>query len=76
MTGIIICDGCGIPFFAHGTEANMPEHLKGLPLFMGIRKLKATEEQRKGTSGYKRTAYTKFTDLCQECARKERLEKR
>ena len=76
MTGIIICDGCGIPFFAHGSEKNLPEHLKGLPLFMGVRKLKATEVQRKGLSGYNRTAYTKFLDLCQECERKERLQKR
>ena len=76
MTGIIVCDGCSIPFFAHGSEANLPEHLKGLPLFMGIRKLQATELQSKTTRGYSRTAYTKFVDLCQECARKERLEKR
>ncbi len=76
MTGIIICDGCGVPFFAHGNEKNMPNHLKGLPLFMGIRKLTATEIQKKHQTGYSRTAYTKFVDLCQECARKERLEKR
>ncbi len=76
MTGIIICDGCGIPFFAHGNEKNLPEHLKGLPLFNGIRKLKATEVNSKHQTGYSRTAYTKFTDLCQECERIERLEKR
>lgn len=76
MTGIIVCDGCSVPFFAHGIELNLPEHLRGLPLFNGIRKLKATETARRGIEGYTRTAYTKFTDLCQECERKERLEKR
>lgn len=76
MTGIIICDGCGIPFFAHGNEKNLPDYLKGLPLFNGIRKLKATEVNHKHQTGYSRIAYTKFTDLCQECERIERLEKR
>ncbi len=76
MTGIIVCDGCGVPFFAHGVELNLPNHLKGLPMFNGIRKVSATESQHRSTSGYTRTAYSKFVDLCQACADKERREKR
>lgn len=76
MTGIIVCDGCTIPFLAHGTEGSLPDHLKGLPLFNGIRKLEAKETLRKTKTGYNRKVYTEFVDLCQECERVERLAKR
>lgn len=76
MTGIIICDHCSVPFLAHGTEGSLPDHLKGLPLFNGIRKLKAVETKIKTKTGQYRNVYTHFIDLCEDCETKERLRKR
>jgi len=76
LTGIIICDHCSVPFLAHGTEGALPDHLKGLPLFIGIRKIQAKETNRKTKTGSNRKVYTEFIDLCANCETKERLRKR
>jgi len=76
LTGIIICDHCSVPFLAHGTESSVPDHLKGLPLFNGIRKLKAVETNRKTKTGFNRKVNTEFVDLCEKCETQERLRKR
>ncbi len=67
MTGIIICDDCKTPFFAHGIEDNLPTYMQDIPLFKGVRIITSTDVNRKHTSGWKRHAVPKFVDLCDPC---------
>jgi len=71
LTGIIICDHCSLLFLAHGTEGAIPDHLKGLPLFIGIRKIQANETKRKTNVGFNRKVYSEFIDICADCVTKE-----
>lgn len=63
MTGIIICDDCRTPFFAHGLEENLPSYMQDIPLFIGVRKITSTVVN----SGLKRHVVSKFVDLCDAC---------
>jgi len=65
MTGIIICDNCNELFLAHGDVENLPDYLKDIQIFNGIRMIQATEIKVKVI---KTTTVSVFKDYCLKCS--------
>lgn len=65
MTGIIICDNCNNIFFAHGDRSALPDYLKDILTFIGIRMIKSTEVKLRSI---KSSTVPVFKDYCEKCA--------
>jgi len=65
MTGIIICDNCNQLFFAHGDITALPDYLKDIAKFVGIRMIKSTEVKFRTIKGL---SVPVFKDYCANCA--------
>ena len=65
MTGIIICDNCNQIFFAHGNIEALPEYLREIESFTGLRMIKSTEVKLRSI---KKTIVSVFKDYCANCA--------
>lgn len=67
MTGVIICENCNEIFFAHGSRNVLPNYIKEIPSFTGIRIIKSKEVR---LSSYTETTIPIFKDYCSKCVYK------